>query len=105
MVYELRIYYIHEGRMDAIHRRFSEHTLDLFAKHGMKVVDFWEDLTTNTIYYTMEHPDKESRDKNFAAFVEDPEWIKVKSESEADGPIVEKVESFLMRRVPYSPLA
>ena len=105
MIYELRVYHIHPGRMDAIHQRFADHTIDLFKKHGMGVVDFWEDLTENTIYYTMEHPDKESRDKNFDAFINDPEWIDVKTKSELDGPIVVKVESYLMKRVPYSPLS
>ena len=105
MIYELRIYYIHPGRMEAIHERFREHTLGLFAKHNMGVLDFWEDLEENVIYYTMEHPDKETRDRNFKAFASDPEWIAVKVESEKDAPIVEKVESHLMKRVPYSPLA
>ena len=103
MIYELRIYHIHPGRMDAIHERFREHTLDLFAKHGMGVIDFWEDLETNTIYYTMEHPDKETRDRNFASFVADPEWIAVRDKSEESGPIVKQVDSYLMKRVPYSP--
>ena len=105
MLYELRIYYMYEGRMPAIHKRFSEHTIKLFAKYGMKTVDFWEDAEgNNKIYYVLEHADRESRDRNFKAFVEDPEWIEAKQRSELDGPIVEKVEFFFMNRVPYSPV-
>lgn len=104
MLYELRIYHIYPGRMDAIHKRFSNHTLNLFKKHGMKTVDFWEDAEgNNKIYYILEHKDMESRTRNFEAFINDPEWIEVKRLSELDGPIVEKVESFFMKRVPYSP--
>lgn len=106
MLYELRIYHMHEGRMPAIHRRFADVTLDLFAKHNMKVVDFWEDAEGgHRLYYVMEHPDMAARTKNFDAFASDPEWQKAKAASEADGPIVEKVEAFFMTRVPYSPAA
>ncbi|MDK2801070.1 MAG: hypothetical protein PWP27_2117 [Clostridiales bacterium] len=105
MIYELRVYYIYPGKMDAIHKRFSDVTLELFKKHSMKTIDFWEDAEEkNKIYYILEHKDMESRNQNFEAFKNDPEWIKAKSLSEADGPIVEKVESFFMKRVPYSPM-
>lgn len=105
MVYELRIYHMHPGRMTAIHKRFSEHTIKLFEKHGMKTVDFWEDLEGNSkIYYVLEHPSKEAKIINFEAFGNDPEWKEVKRLSEVDGPIVEKIESYLMKRVPYSPM-
>lgn len=40
MLYELRIYHIHPGKMQAINDRFSNHTLRIFAKHGIKVIDF-----------------------------------------------------------------
>lgn len=104
MLYELRIYHIHKGRMDAIHKRFSAHTLGLFARHGIKTVDFWEDADGgNKIYYILEYKDRASRDADFGAFMNDPEWLEVKRLSETDGPIVEKIESFFMNRVPYSP--
>jgi hypothetical protein len=102
MIYELRIYYIHPGRMAAIHERFSTVTIELFKKHGMKTVDFWEDAAGNLkIYYILEHQDMEMRNKNFDAFRNDPLWIEAKRLSELDGPIVEKVENFFMKRVPY----
>ena len=105
MIYELRIYHIHDGRMEAIHERFSNHTLKLFEKHDMRTVDFWKDAQENNkIYYILEHQDKEARDKNFEAFVNDPEWIEVKRQSELSGPIVEKIENFFMERTPYSPV-
>ena len=37
-VYELRTYTAAEGRLPDLHRRFSDHTLRLFEKHGMKNV-------------------------------------------------------------------
>ena len=104
MIYELRIYHMHPGKMEAIHKRFSEVTINLFAEHHMKTIDFWEDAQgSNTIYYVLEHKDIESRNANFNTFQNDERWIKAKTLSEKDGLIVEKVESYLMTRVPYSP--
>lgn len=104
MIYELRIYHIHPGKMEDIHKRFREVTISLFKKHGMDVVDFWEDIGgNNKIYYVMEHKDLETRNRNFDNFAHDPEWVEAKRLSELNGPIVEKVENFFMERVPYSP--
>ncbi len=105
MLYELRIYHMHPGRMQAINDRFANFTLGIFAKHGMRVTEFWEDIDPdhNRLYYIMEFADMEARDRGFEAFRSDPEWQKVKSESEQDGPIVEKVESIFLKRASYFP--
>src|SRR5256712_12129244 len=42
MIYEYRAYYVMPGRMPDIQRRFAEITLNLFKKHGIRVVGFWE---------------------------------------------------------------
>lgn len=105
MLYEMRIYYILPGRMDAIHKRFSNYTIELFQKYDIKTIDFWEDANgKEIIYYIVEHKDRESRDSNFEKFTKDTEWLEVKRISELDGPIVEKIESIFMSRVPYSPM-
>ncbi len=105
MLYELRIYHMHPGRMEAIHRRFTDHSMKLLAKHGMKVLDFWENADgENKLYYVVEHRDRPTRDKSWADFVADPAWQEVKRLSELDGPIVERVDTIFMNRVPYSPV-
>lgn len=103
MLYEMRIYKMHPGRLSAIHKRFSEITLDLFKKHGIKVCDFFEDAEgAETIYYICEFTDREHRDAAFAVFGSDPEWKAAYEASHADGgPIVESVQSIFMTRVPY----
>jgi len=35
-VYELRTYTVLPGRLPALHKRFAEHTMKLFEKHGMR---------------------------------------------------------------------
>lgn len=103
MIYELRIYHMYPDKMMAIHDRFSRATLDLFAKHGLQVIDFWEDMDPEhyRLYYVVEHASMEARDINFEKFRSDPKWQSVKETSEAVGPIVEKVESIFLKRVPY----
>ena len=103
MLYELRIYHTFPGRLPAIHKRFMDVTLDLFKKHGIKVCDFFENADgEETIYYICEFADRPQRDAAFAAFGADPEWKAAYARSHEDGgPIVERVESIFMNRVPY----
>ena len=42
MIYEYRAYYVVPGRMPDIQRRFADITMKLFAKHGIRVVGFWD---------------------------------------------------------------
>ena len=99
MIYELRIYHMHPGRMQAIVNRFKDGTLGLFPRHGIRVADFWLDAEgREALYYVCEFESLEAKQTAWASFMADPEWIKLKAESEMDGPIVERVESFAMER-------
>ena len=107
-LYELRTYTTHPGRLPALHQRFRDHTTKLFEKHGMKNGMYWtptdEKLADNTLIYVVSHDSKEAADKSWAAFRADPEWIKVRDASEADGKIVLKVESVFMLLTDFSPV-
>lgn len=104
MIYELRMYHVKPGKMQDVHNRFSTLTLRLFKKYGMNTLDFWEDAEgKDIIYYVLEHKDMETRNQSFMNFKNDSEWIEGKRISELNGPLVEKVESIFMNRVPYSP--
>lgn len=107
-VYELRTYTTYPGRLPALHKRFREHTMKLFEKHGMKNGVYWvptdaEKSKTTLIYY-VSHDSMEAAKKSWAGFRADPEWAKVRDASEADGKIVEKVESVFMTATDYSPV-
>ena len=102
MLYELRIYHMHPGRLPAIHKRFKDVTLTLFKKHGIRVCDFYEVVDHETICYICAFSDHQARDDAFKSFVADPEWQAAYAQSHADGgPIVDKIESIFMTRVPY----
>ena len=97
MIYELRIYHMHPGKMDNICRRFADHTLKIFTKHGVKVTRFWTDAQgLEKLYYLCEFESIEAKESAWKSFREDPEWNEVQSKSEETGPIVEKVDSYVM---------
>jgi NIPSNAP len=92
-VYELRLYNVNEGKMDALKARFGDHVDAIFRRHNMKSIGYWspEDApdSQNLLIYILEHPSRQEAEKNLAAFQADPEWQKVKAESEANGKLVD----------------
>lgn len=106
-VYELRTYTTHPGRLDALNKRFREHTLKLFEKHGMKNEMYWiptdDKRKENTLIYVVSHASEEAAKKSWAAFIADPEWHAARDASEKDGKIVAKVEAVYMTLTDYSP--
>ena len=96
--FELRIYYCHPGRLDALIERFQNHTTKIFEKHGMENIGYWVPVSNekNALYYILAYPNKDARDKSWAAFSSDPQWKEVQSKSEESGKIVASVESVFM---------
>ena len=107
-VFEIRTYHCLPGRLEALHKRFREHTMKIFEKHGMTNVAYWtfEDSPAkeSTLIYVISHASREQAKKNWAEFSNDPEWKAVAAASEADGKIVEKVDSVFVDATDYSPL-
>ncbi len=105
LTYELRTYTTVPGRLPALHARFRDHTMALFAKHGMKnVVYLTPQGDENKLVYLLAHESKAAAEKSFAAFRMDPDWTKARDASEKDGKIVEKVESVFLTPTDYSPM-
>ncbi len=107
-VYELRTYTAAEGKLANVNARFRDHTRRIFEKHNMKNIGYWTPLegptADTTLIYLLEHPSREEARKNWAAFSADPEWQKVKTESEVGGKIVAKAESIFLNPTDYSAL-
>ncbi len=106
-VYELRTYTVLPGRLPALHKRFAEHTMKLFEKHGMRNEMYWvptdDTRKDNTLIYFLSHESQEAADRSWKAFAADPDWIKVRDASEADGKILAKPpERVYMRLTEYS---
>ena len=107
MIYELRIYECVPGKLPDLNKRFSTITLKLWEKHGIKQAGFWTTVigeSSQTLYYMLAWESLADREKKWAAFGADPDWKNIRDTSEADGKIVEKVESTFMDPVDFSPL-
>ncbi|RYG04493.1 MAG: NIPSNAP family protein [Chitinophagaceae bacterium] len=104
-MYELRVYYCHPGKLDDLVKRFTDHTAGLFEKHGMVNVGYWipVDNQDNALYYVLSFPNRESRDKSWAAFNNDPVWKDVAKKSEESGKIIKNIVSTFMSAAPVSP--
>jgi heme-degrading monooxygenase HmoA len=92
-VFELRTYTTNEGKLDALDKRFREHTDEIFQRHGLSSFEYWHPLDANqgaghTLIYILVHDSREAATKNWAAFQADPEWIKVRNASEENGKLL-----------------
>jgi hypothetical protein len=107
-VFEIRTYTTAEGKLQDLHRRFRDHTLKLFERHGMVNIAYWTPqdpkLASNTLIYVLAHDSRQAAAANWAAFMNDPEWKQVRAASEANGKIVIKVESTFTQATDFSPL-
>ena len=106
-VYELRVYHAAPGKLGELLARFRDHTTKLFEKHGMKNVAYWtpvdEPEKGNMLVYILQHPSRDAATANWKSFQDDPEWKRVKAESEANGKLVEKIDSTFMALTEFSP--
>ena len=94
--------------MEALEARFRDHTIEIFKRHGMESIGYWvpqdPERSRNTLIYIIAHSSREQATRNWAAFMADPEWQKVSKDSEANGKIVQKVESVFLTPTDFSML-
>ncbi len=106
-VYELRIYTCEPGKLEALHTRFKDHTMQIFEKHGMENIAYWVPTSddNNRLIYVIRHKSREAAAKSWKAFISDPEWKTVaKASREKHGKILAKApESTYMALNDYSP--
>ena len=108
-VFELRTYTAAPGKLDALNARFRDHTIAIFKKHGMEIVGFWEPLDKEAgagekLVYILAHQSRAAAAESWKAFRDDPDWVKVKADSEKGGPLTTKIESVFLAGTDYSPV-
>lgn len=111
-VFELRSYTTPPGRLSHLDARFRDHTIQLFAEHGMGNWGYFHRLADQpnadiTLQYFIHHASQEQAKKNFAGFGADPRWDKARkaSEAAAGGSLTAAngVKSTFLRPTDYSP--
>ena len=103
--YEWRTYYAAPGKLEALHARFRDHTLKLFAKHGMTNLGYWVPLDNpdRKLVYLLGYPSREAARQSWKAFTADPDWQAAYRASEVQGRLVAKAESLYLAATDYSP--
>jgi NIPSNAP len=105
MIHELRIYQCVPGRLPALIKRFEDHTLKIWEKHGIRQAGFWTVLIgdgNNDLHYLLAWESMAEREKVWGTFLADPAWIKVREETEKDGPIIANIRSSFLKPTAFS---
>lgn len=108
-VFELRTYTAAEGKLAALDARFRDHTLALFAKHGITNLGYFHPTdadkgAANTLIYFIAHRSREAAAASWQAFRDDPAWAKARDASEKNGKLTAKVESVYLNPTDFSKL-
>jgi hypothetical protein len=107
--FEMRTYHAAAGKLEDLHKRFREHTLRLFEKHGIENIGYWVPMDKdgkpeNKLIFLLAYPSREAREKSWQGFTSDPEWKAAAKASEANGPLVTKAENPYLEPTDYSPV-
>ena len=105
MICELRVYRCVPGRLPALLNRFENVTLKLWEKHGIKQAGFFTTLvgeSNQDLTYLLAWESLADRDKKWAAFQSDPEWIAARAKTEESGQIVSNIVNQLLVPTKFS---
>jgi hypothetical protein len=104
-IYELRIYHAMPGRLPALLARFENHTLQIWEKHGIRQAGFWTTLigaSNQQLTYMLAWESMAEREERWSAFLVDPEWITISTETEKDGQLIRNISSELLVPTAFS---
>jgi len=105
MIYELRIYHCSPGRMHDLLARFKNITIDIWKKHGIEPVGFWNTYigeSNNDLYYMLKWDSLAEREKRWNAFSADKEWLDKRAETEKNGPLVASFANYILTPTEFS---
>jgi hypothetical protein len=105
MIYEMRVYDCLPGRLPALLQRFSEHTLALWDKHGIRQAGFFTTMVgqnNQRLTYFLAWESLAEREAKWTAFTRDPDWLKARDDSERDGQILANVSNELLAPTAFS---
>ena len=105
MIYELRVYHCVPGRLPALIKRCETGTLGIWERFGIRQAGFWTVLvgeSSQDLFYLLQWESLGEREKKWASFLADPEWIAKRGESERDGPIIASVSNSFLQPTAFS---
>ena len=105
MIYELRVYTAAPNRLPDLLARFSDHTLKIWERIGIRQAGFWTTLVgpnNNNLTYLLAWESLTERETKWNAFLADAEWLAVRSASEKNGAIIDNIASSFLQPTPFS---
>jgi hypothetical protein len=105
MIYEMRVYDCLPGRLPALLQRFSDHTLALWDKHGIRQAGFFTTMVgqnSQRLTYFLAWESLAEREAKWTAFIRDPDWLKARDDSERDGQILANVSNEMLAPTAFS---
>ncbi|HEY1864521.1 MAG TPA: NIPSNAP family protein [Roseiarcus sp.] len=105
MIYELRVYHCLPNRMPALLKRFENHTLRMWEKHGIRQAGFWTTMigeSNHDLTYLLAWESLAEREQKWTAFQSDPEWVAARADSEKDGPILTSFSNSILQPTSFS---
>ena len=105
MFHELRIYHCQPGKLKAELTRLEEAARIFFPRFGIKAIGYWSVMVgdnNHDLYYILEWQSLEERNEKWAAFASDPEWIRVRDLSEANGTLLTSITNLLLKPLDFT---
>jgi hypothetical protein len=104
---ELRLYEVEPGRMDDMVARYHGPLQVLFGRHGIRPAAAWRSSggpRSPLFVYLMHWRSLEERTAAWNGFYADPEWARVRTETNRGSELVERYDlNFLREIVPLTP--
>lgn len=105
MIYEMRVYHCLPGRLPALLKRFDTITLEIWKRHGIRQAGFWTVLvgeSNQDLVYLLAWDSMAERERIWNGFMNDPEWIAKRAETERDGQIVASITNSFLQPTGFS---
>ena len=107
MIYELRNYRCHPGKLDAVLQRFEGPTLAIWRRMGFRPLGFWTARSedgADLLVYIVAWDSAAEREAKWAEFLADPDWKAARTASETDGPLLASFATTVLTPTSFSAL-
>jgi hypothetical protein len=89
VVYEIRVYEAHEGKLDVLRARFLNEVAPRLSQHGIELVGVFDaPIPDGKLTYITRFTSEEARVAGWASFSADADWKAIKTSSEVNGPLL-----------------
>ena len=107
--FELRIYSISPGKLAAFRNRWRDHSIPIYRRHHLDCLGWWVAATPDSngqdrFVCLMAGESVASIQASITAFHQDPEWIGIEKETEAQGPLRSDLTIHRWTPTSFSPL-